>query len=108
MSAKQILIDAKTLLETQGWTQKAYARDKDGNTTPAIPGLGEPVCFCSVGALLHAGGNADLALDIASDCLRDVLPGRDFSIIDFNDTPGRTKQEVLDVFQKAIDTCPPN
>lgn len=85
----------------QGWTQKAYGRAPDG------AGIGYATAgahaWCMVGALYHAMPNeeslgivlkAQLALEAAADTKK---------LIKFNDTPGRTKEEILAVYDRAIE-----
>jgi hypothetical protein len=85
---KEILVKAKDILCTKGWIQGTF--EKDG-------------ACCALGALGNATGDvAGCYFDEveAEHVLRRVVPnGR---IVAFNDTPGRTKEEVLEAFDQAI------
>ena len=92
---KQILIDARALL-AKGWTQRASSRDEDG----LPPTAGKPsVCWCAYGALMTANWRE-------SDEVYDWLE-RKFNLrgglVAWNDQPGRTQAEVLDLFDRAIE-----
>ncbi len=86
--AKHLREGAK-VIETYGWNQCSYGNEESG--------------FCALGALNYEGmglKNGD-GMDIL-DCyltlkLKNKFPGG--SIISFNDTEGRTKEEVLKAFR---------
>lgn len=90
MDAKEILAEARRMIEGPGrWTQGSYWRDRDGPS------------YCLRGAVMVAGaasresGEMDRALSIlhsAAGCE---------SIIRWNDAPGRTQAEVLDLIDAA-------
>lgn len=99
-----ILVDAKEVLETKQWTQGAGARDKDGDLVHSRSE--EAVSFCSIGAINrashHFGGGfllGTLRFE-AEMALQDVI---DKDVITWNDSFGRTKEEVLEAFSKAIE-----
>src|SRR6476646_371628 len=61
--------------------------------------------FCAWGALLHEAIKYRYAKD-SVDNIADKFKPHIFPIdnlVSYNDTPGRTKEEVLAVFQKVID-----
>lgn len=100
MKPSEILVEAKRLLVEKGWTQGAYARDKYGRMQE-IPNAGA-TCFCAYGALMVAS-NAPRASDpIFTETygFMDVVCGG--SVAKFNDAEGRTKEEMLATFDKAI------
>ena len=93
---KQILIEAKAKIE-QGWCQKTDAKDKFGNFVSADSYAA--VCWCSEGAIISVVGLNNQAED-TMDILRFIT---NCGIVKWNDAPERTKEEVLELFDKAID-----
>lgn len=79
---------ARTLIE-KGWTQGAYAVDENGRAVSENSTYAKS--FCAVGACLAAK---------TSSYYLDRLISQD--VVAWNDTPGRTKEEVLDIFDRAI------
>jgi hypothetical protein len=104
MTAPQTVADvldaAADLLEKPGaWTQKANARDADGNKVPVTGG--KATCFCMAGAILHLT-NGDYH---SAEYVRRVLPMPDEEwrdwLVAFNDAPGRTQSEVVAALRAA-------
>lgn len=88
MKTGETLIAARDHVR-QGWIQK-HAISSEG--------------VCIVGAVHRAAHHHDQkfpALYILQHKMHEMWPEFQ-SIVKFNDHPGRTKQEVLDVFDKAI------
>ena len=96
MNTTQILAAASELLVTKGWTQGESAKDKDGYCVPSYSP--RATCYCLIGAIEKVAPSWD-GLE-ARDALRRVL-GVD-NIVKWNDTPGRTKEEVLKAIDGAI------
>ncbi len=96
-TVKDVLIAARAKIE-QGWTQGASARDALSNAVAFDDQ--NATCWCMVGALFAAEPIDDMLRVDARLSLR-IHPAR-VGISRFNDTPGRTKEEVLAVFDKAI------
>ena len=86
----------------RGWTQSAEARDASGNSV--LPDSPLAVCWDVLGALFDAEMPTS-----SHDALFKELPGRsrrrDVSIVSFNDAEGRTKEEVLALYDRAIAAC---
>ena len=125
-SAKDILETAKALIEENGWTQGYYARNAANDKIPSWKQ--EAVCFCTVGALIRACGELrdhiyhseetkELslyekqvlldALEVHTSLARDYLfkgVGEPHTPT-WNDDPTRTKQDVLDAYDRAIALC---
>jgi hypothetical protein len=84
-----------------GWTQNAYGRTEEGKGT----GYADPaaVAYCMVGALYHAMPNEESygIVTPALDALIAVAGTQ--QLIRFNDHPKRTKEEVLAVYDRAIE-----
>lgn len=93
MTALEILKAAREKVAA-GWTQKFYFRE--------VAGVG---CFCAMGAVNEAAvvaGYADHAG--ALDALKHAIDGvSEMSIVHWNDRAGRTKDEVLAAFDRAIE-----
>lgn len=99
MSVKQILIEAKALIDTpEKWTQDAYARDVEGQVT--TPSSIHAVCFCSTGAINKVNApftKRDRALTHLTNSFGTCVP-------DFNDQ--HTHAELMDAWDRAIATAP--
>lgn len=107
-----VLDEMARLLTEKGWTQRAFARTQDGAPTDWRSDIA--CSFCLRGALRAAA--ADLPYNAGTEAiyrlhraLREVLPRESLGayldgyvdIISFNDTPGRTREEVLDLIERA-------
>lgn len=98
------LREARRLLAEVGWTQHESARNAAGRVVyfndPSV------TCFCISGAMAKSSGMHMAWNEFEGwDLLRRVLiknPVGPFDPIDWNDAPGRTKAEVLDLFDRAI------
>jgi hypothetical protein len=75
---------------SQGWIQGSYSRAEAGVT-----------CFCAKGALFGACEDISTALDLAY-LLEDDLPEGYGGLVSFNDEKGRTKEEVLALYDRTI------
>lgn len=91
-----VLKKARALIE-QGWTQGAFKRYTDNPD--------RPIEYCAVGAIREAS-NSEVWGELydAGICLSTALRGMAYTHdpIEFNDAPGRTREEVLEMFDKAI------
>lgn len=103
---KLILIEARQKI-SEGWTQRAYARMSnevdDGGKVSADSRLA--TCWCVMGALVAVTPDLvryDQALDTIMGIIGEKHTG---DIIDWNDDPARTQEEVLELFDRAIATC---
>ena len=103
---------AKNYIE-QGWAVNYEAYNLLGNPVASL--ADDAVAWCVLGALHKASYNklnqfldTDIAYDLAAnvfiDSLGDVMPSNPQrrNLADWNDEPGRTKQEVLTAFEQAI------
>lgn len=101
MSTADVLRKAKVKIE-QGWCQLASARDASGN--PVHPGSPSACEFCMTGAIEAAAGmmSRNEYLDLSKH-VRSSLPVQALGIPSWNDSRLRTKEEVLAVFDKAIE-----
>ena len=101
----EILRDARSLLIDKGWCQRAAARDVQG--WPVLSDDSQAVCYCSTGAIHKAMARHNInSIDNATMTAKAIqylsykLP-KD-RLVRWNDQPRRTKQQVLDRFEKAI------
>jgi hypothetical protein len=101
-----LLKGAREALVNKGWCQRATARDCNGDVV--YPLAHTATAFCAIGAIHHAGGrgfdqyskNAILSRRFLWKAIAERAPGK--VIEDYNDEPGRTKEEVIAVFDAAI------
>jgi len=100
---KKALVDAKELLVTKGWHQDGNAIDSRG--LACDPKSPHAVSFCGRGALLavYDANDYEVYDEVYDTAVTALCKAADTTrFIFFNDYPGRTKEEVLAVFDKAI------
>ena len=100
---KETLIKARARIDTADkWTQVAFARTASDHPTDS----GDPnACkFCALGALLATlkPHEADTYAEAVSELEKYVPHPNNAGVMAFNDTPGRSHSEVLEIFDKAI------
>lgn len=91
MNAKDLLIEAKNLINISGWKQGEYGDEDQG--------------FCTVGALVHADKDGDFDTYVsAAKALKQALKDSGYitDVAAWNDAATRTKDQVLDIFDKAV------
>lgn len=91
MNAKDLLIEAKNLINISGWKQGEYGGEDQG--------------FCTFGALVHADADGDFEThSAAAKALRQALKDSGYitNVVAWNDAETRTKDQVLDIFDKAV------
>ena len=98
----QLLDGTKKLLIEKGWTQGVRARDRAGEPAPA----GDPrACsFCLLGAFARTCEES--SVDSSNGRLRALLAlwtakATAKGIAAYNDEPGRTKEDVIALIDKA-------
>lgn len=97
MDTHEVLVAARNLLEREGWVQRRGVTENGRcavGATGCVAGLTPE--SCPVGAF-DAFREANNALAVV---LRER--GESARVVDWNDTPGRTKEEVLALFARAI------
>ena len=108
---QRILLNAKNLVE-KGWTKKAWARQANGRDVDVEYAKAER--FSMAGAVLRvvtkARPKAQLLLwakliTLIKSCLPHTPEGvcEYPTLADYNDHPKRTKEEVLAIYDKAIE-----
>jgi len=97
------LREARRLIK-KGWSRKAYARDRWRH--PVDSSSKRAVCFCATGAINRATWGKNFSItEQAETQIKNVISSNGFhNIVDWNDAMGRTKQEVVRAFTKAIQT----
>lgn len=95
-STIDLLRKARALIE-QGWSQGCGA--KDANGFPVSTSSQEATSYCAIGAL-EAAGDLSFGHWRALEALRAGLP--EASITGWNDARDRTKEEVLDLYDRVI------
>lgn len=109
LTAVETLTEARDLLINEGWTQGIYFEVLDDSG----------VCHrCAMGALRQYDTDDESPHAIATMDVQNILlqamrqvsndhpdgPEYDFlSVIEWNDTVGRTKEQVIEAFNKAIE-----
>lgn len=116
-TVREVLVAARDkIAKPNGWIQDHYAADANGRVCPET--APEAACFCADGALYAASNVWNLINDDyfntmevvrdAADALYIAIYGttptdsRHGGIIQWNDAKGRTQEEVVAVFDKAI------
>lgn len=102
ITIKEILLDAANLIEIKGWSQKALARDINGN----IVSINSPKAetFCAIGAMNRALKKYPRSEQLAFDTLSVVENYIDNIITNWNDSPLRTKEEVIKTMRDCAAT----
>ncbi len=83
-----------------GWTQEASARDAEGE--PLFSTDPRACSFCILGAVWRAVGYENQMESRLVYALRNAI-GEDAKLVSYNDTPGRTQDEMLALVDKAIE-----
>lgn len=87
---KQYLLHARELIDKHGWVQGVYGNPEKG--------------FCIIGAISRACWDDGVTFETQTAMEGDLqrhAPGYE-SLVAFNDAKGRTKEEVLALFDRAI------
>lgn len=101
---RNILIQARNLVQ-DGWTQGASARSSLGDNLGEVSMFSPSARrFCATGALGRAVAEEgeDAAAHLAAEAIICGSLDNKSSVIEWNDTPGRTQADVVALFNKAI------
>lgn len=97
-----ILNKTRSLI-ARGWCQDSWARDKKGLPTEEYGD--KAVSWCLQAAIYRAardaGHNAYPAVQIVKEILSKIPTAEGKSLLEWNDTPGRLKKEVI----ALLDVC---
>lgn len=97
----EILKGAREILTPAGaWCQQFAARDSKGR--PAMTSSPDACSFCLIGAIHRAAGEGTSRAFEAEAYTRQEI---DASIVQWNDYPLRTQEQVLSVLDKVIEKC---
>ena len=105
MKTLDILRAARVLIE-RALTQGYFAHDADGEECGSLSE--SAVCWCAIGAAIRADPPAssfaaERALWMAlPEEFRSASEDPADDVAEFNDTPGRAKEEVLALYDRAI------
>lgn len=94
----EVLKEARRLLVEKGWCQGAYARNVFGKA--ALHWDERADSFCAKGAVYRVTGLSDAGP--AMKLLESCLPSGHDAIAPFNDQVGRNRDDVVDLFDRAI------
>jgi len=93
MTLIEILKQTRKLI-VKGWTQHAGARDKNGKVVGSDSA--DATCWCLTGAAYATSGERyNEIIDVLNETLG-------FCHIDYNDTKGRTQQDILNLIDRAV------
>lgn len=95
-TVKEFLVAAQWILENKGWCQGYYRKNAAGQHVYVDA---DAASFCSIGALWAVEAASPHLLREAETLLSKIVKK---DVIMWNDTPGRTKEEILNVFEQAI------
>lgn len=113
-SPLDVLVKARDILAKPGaWTQNAEARDVHNNQVQV--GSTDAVCFCVVGGLWQAatiiereahvynwGPHVKYARVLLEEYVCSGQPNKASALVLWNDTVGRTQQDVVNVLDEVI------
>lgn len=101
----KVLERAKELLNEKGWCQGDLAKGAHGEVVDLLDP--QAAAFCLVGAIRcqrdGTSTNARLSAGIYLANVVGCLRGDWLTVPDYNDAPGRTKEEIMEVLTKAIE-----
>jgi hypothetical protein len=96
-TVKEVLVAARWMIDNVGWCQKNYRIVNDNHV---------PVSFCALGAIEEVVVNSPDLIFGAKSLLREQLGVKDANpysyVPSWNDQAGRTKEEVLELYDLAI------
>lgn len=103
---KDVLVRAQQILKDGAWTKGAIARDAYG--LKVSPDAYDATCWCAIGAIDKAalelyGEIPHKELNAIIDSMLLQLPDPFWLIGTFNDAPETTLEDVINLFQRAID-----
>ena len=82
----------------KGWCQGSFAQDKNGK--PVYRDSQKAVKWCAIGAIYAVNTSSNIV--DAWDFLEQSLPKKHIHIPVWNDKNGRTKEQVINLYKRAI------
>lgn len=108
MNTKELLTKAKELIsDPNKWTKESFARNKDNKPVEYLSP--DATCFCAIGAIRKVGySNESFTKTLPAEIKlqREVQKNTIFAeVASFNDFLLTTHEEVLHLFDKAIEAA---
>jgi hypothetical protein len=100
----ELLKTARSVLADSGWCKHDLAQDEDGRS--CTPASKRAVSFCVYGALMKGSvllGEAAPRGGAFDSVVRRLNDAAYIDFVHFNDSIARKKQDVLDLFDRAIE-----
>jgi len=94
----ELLIEGRARI-ARGWTQRVWARDAGGCASDGT--AAEAVCWCALGAL--AGAEVDHISRAMAELGAALPEGAHHGVDEWNDAPGRTHEDVIALYDRAIE-----
>lgn len=99
----EIIREARKILSENDWCQNHFAKKADG--TPIMVYCKDACQFCIQGALRRAANGNDTEYYKGTDqIITEINKRLRVNAIQFNDTLGRTKEEVLHLLDNALES----
>lgn len=110
---KQVLVAARWIAKKLGWCQWSFFRDKEGAVLTDMFVLGSHhidrvASVCMLGALRLVETDEETRADAKSLLSKSLPTGSYSTISSYNDYGTTSKEDVLKVFDKAIDLASKN
>ena len=100
MTPKETLLKAADILETKGWTQEYFARNKKGEMTNVI---GDATCFCAMGAISAAEGGPYVSI-YDKETVKYLGEHVDDLVFRWNDAPDQTAVNVIKIMRECAES----
>lgn len=105
MTPYEVLVLAKEKISTPDkWTKGVGARNSKGEWINVFSK--DAACFCSIGAIMNVCENISIRLETYK-ILRNSFPSifNNYTVASFNDSYATTHDDVMKVFDKAIEAA---
>lgn len=102
MTAEIELLEGAIALLKKGWCQGVVARNAAGNATSTWSDAKQ---HCAIGAMMHVVALSPLLSCACRQARRRLYSMVPDAITAFNDAEGRTAEEVIKLFEKALESA---
>lgn len=92
-SLKDTLVEARSLIQNVGWAQGSYAAYGEGK---------QVIGYCALGAICATHASPEIRHIAIMRLSEQTIQYNGSDIVSYNDAEGRTKEEVLAVFDAVI------